>query len=88
MGTLWNFAAKHWVVGGIAVSVLWFLAGKQSVSNRKPDAAIFWQCVAVLIILITAGWAVAEKEWLGLAVAIAILYVEVQAIRRLRGTSQ
>ena len=88
MGTLSNFAAKHWVVGGLAVSALWFLAGKQSVSNRRPDAAIPWQCVAVLIILITAGWAIAEKEWLGLAVAIAVLYAEVQAIRRLLGTSQ
>ena len=83
MGTLSNFAAQHWVLGGIATSVLWFLAGKQSLSNRS-DTAIFWLCVAALIILIVGAWAVAEKEWLGLAVAIAVLYVEVRTIRRCR----
>jgi hypothetical protein len=88
MGTLSNFAAHHWVVGGIATSVLWFVAGKQSLSNRRADAAIFWQSVAVLIILIVIGWAAAKKEWLGMAVATAVLYVEVRAIRRSLRASQ
>ena len=34
----------------------WFVAGLQSFSNRKPDAAVAWQSVAVLIILILCGW--------------------------------
>ena len=46
-----NFAAQHWVLGGIATSVQWVLGGKQSLSNRKSDIAILRQCVAVLIIL-------------------------------------
>jgi hypothetical protein len=82
MGILSDFATKHWVLGGIAASLLWFLAGKQSLSNRKSNAAIGWQSVAVMIVLIMCGWAVAEKEWLGLAGGIVVLYLEVRSIRR------
>ena len=49
MSTLSDFAAKHWLLGGIAVSLLWFFAGKQSLSNRGSGAAIGWQSVAVII---------------------------------------
>jgi len=80
--TLSDFAVKHWLIGGIAVSLLWFLAGRQSVSNRRPDAAIFWQAVAIIIGLIVCGWAVAEKEWLGLIAGIAVVFFEVRSIQR------
>jgi hypothetical protein len=81
-----QLARQHWVVGGILVSLLWFLAGKQSLSNRRPDAAIFWQGVGAIIILILCGWAIAEKQWLGLALGIAVLYVEARSIKRIYAT--
>jgi hypothetical protein len=77
-----GFAAKHWVVGGIAASLLWFVGGKQYLSNRQPIAAIGWQCIAVIIALITCGWTVAQKEWLGLVAGIAVVCFEVYSIRR------
>jgi hypothetical protein len=52
MGILSNLAAKYWFVCGIAVSLQWFAAGRQSLSNRRPDAAIGWQAIAVIIALI------------------------------------
>lgn len=82
MSTLSDLTAKHWLIGGIAVSLLWFLAGRQSVSNRRSDAAIFWQSVAVIIGLIVCGWAIVEKEWLGLIAAIAVVCFEVRSIKR------
>ena len=78
-----EFAAQHWIAGGIAASLLWFLAGKQSLSNGKPNVAIGWQCVAVLLILILGGWMIVEREWLGLAAAAAVLYIEVRSIKRI-----
>jgi hypothetical protein len=82
MSTFSGFAAKHWIVGGIAVSLLWFLAGRQFLSNRRHDAAIGWQVIAVIIGLIVCGWTVAEREWLGLAAGIVVVYFEVRSIRQ------
>ena len=82
MNALSNLAAKDWLIGGIAVSLIWFIAGRQSLSNRRADTAIFWQAVAVIIALIVCGWALAEKEWLGLITAIALVLFEVIWIRR------
>jgi hypothetical protein len=82
MATLSAFAAKHWVLGGIAASLLWFAAGRQSLSKRRPDAAIFWQVIAVIIALILCGWTIAEKEWLGLGAVIVVLCLEVRSIKR------
>jgi hypothetical protein len=70
------------VLGGIGASLLWFIAGRQSLSNRKPDAAVGWQSVAVIIILIDCGWAIAWKEWLGSVLAIGVMCFEVWIIRR------
>lgn len=80
-----EFAERHWVLGGILASLLWFVAGRQSFSNRNTDAAIGWQMVAVAIVLILGGWAIAKREWIGLAAAIAVLYIEVRSIRRIAG---
>lgn len=80
MSTLSDLAAKHWLIGGIAVSILWFIAGRQSLSNRRAAAAVFWQSVAVIIGLIVCGWAIVEKEWLGPVVAIAVVCFEVRSI--------
>jgi hypothetical protein len=76
-----QFARQHWVIGGILISLLWFFAGKQSLSNGRPDAAKFWQTIAVIIILIMCGWAVAERQWLGLALGITIFCMEARCIR-------
>jgi hypothetical protein len=81
-----QFAERHWIVGGILASLLWFFAARQSLSNRRADAAIFWQSVAVIIVLIVCGWAVAEREWLGLAFAVAVLCIEALSIRRIYTT--
>jgi hypothetical protein len=78
-----SFEAQHWLVGGIAASLMWFVAGRQSFSNKKPDAAIAWQSVAVLTILAVCGWAVVKEEWLGLLFAIGVLYMEIRSIRRI-----
>jgi hypothetical protein len=46
MSTLSNLAAKHWVIGGMAVSLLWFVAGRQSLSNRRltqPSSGSLWR---------------------------------------------
>lgn len=82
MGALSDFAAKHWVLGGIVASLLWFVGGRQYLSNRQSTAAIGWQCIAVIIALITCGWSVAEKEWLGLVAGIAVVGFEVYSIKR------
>jgi len=78
-----ELARKHWVVGGIVASLLWFYAGQQYVSKKQLDTALLWQCVAVMLILILSGWTIAEKEWLGLACGVVVLYVEVRSIRQI-----
>jgi hypothetical protein len=77
-----DFFAQHWVVGGIVASLAWFLAVRQDQSDKKPDAGIGWMCVALILILILACWAVVKKEWMGLVFAIGVLYIEVRSIRR------
>jgi hypothetical protein len=83
---LTQFAQRHWVLGGIFVSLLWFLAGKQSLSNGRPSAAVLWQSVGIVILLILCGWAVADRQWLGLAFGIAVFCVEVSSIRSIYAT--
>ena len=63
--------------------MLWFFAGKQSLSNGKPDAAIFWQAIGAVIIVILCGWAIAEREWLGVSLGLAVLCVEARSIRHM-----
>ena len=82
MGALSDFAAKHWVLGGIAASLLWFVAGKQYLSKGQPVVAMGWQSIAVVIVLIMCGWSVAQKEWLGLVAGIVVLFLEMRSIRR------
>jgi hypothetical protein len=77
-----QFARQHWVIGGILTSLLWFLAGKQSLSNGRADAAMFWQSMGAIIAVILCGWTIAERQWLGLAFGVAVLYVEARSIRR------
>ncbi len=60
-----DFAARHWVVGGIVAALLWFVAGSQSLSNKSTDTAILWQWVSVFIIMIICVWCIAKKEWVG-----------------------
>ena len=55
---------------------------RQSVSNWRTDAAVFWHVVAVIIGLIVGCWAIVEKEWLGLIASIAVIFFEVRSIRR------
>jgi len=89
MPSEWSqFFKQHWVLGGILVSLLWFFAGKQSLSNGRPDAALFWQSVGVIIILILCGWAIAEGQWLGLVFGIAVLCLEAGSIRRTYATTR
>ena len=72
---------QHWVIGGIAASLMWFLAGKQSLSNGKPNAALGWQSVAVFVMLVGLGWMLAEGEWLGFLCSIGVLCLELWSIR-------
>ncbi len=83
MSNEWSqLARQHWVIGGILVSLVWFFAGKQSLSNGKPDAAIFWQAMGAVIIGILCDWAIAEREWLGVTLGLAVLCGEARSIRR------
>ena len=81
--TLSSFIRDHWVLGGIATSLLWFVAGRQSLANKKPDFAILWQSVGVLVILAMCGWAVVEREWLGAIVGVVVLYYELRSIKHI-----
>jgi hypothetical protein len=78
-----NFAAQHWLVGGIAASFAWFLANQHSFSHKSPDGAVAQQCVAVMLILALGGWALVEGEWLGLTAAVGVLFIELRSIRRI-----
>ena len=80
------FAERHWIVGSFLTSLFWFAAGKQSFSNGKSQAAIFWQGIGALIILTLCIWTIKEKEWVGVAAAVVILIIEVRSIRRIVGT--
>jgi hypothetical protein len=82
-GSFSEFAARHWVIGGIAASLLWFVTGRQSFSRRHADVAIGEQCVAVLIVLIVGGWAAVKGQWLGLIATAVVLYFEVRSIARI-----
>jgi len=55
---------------------------RQSLSNKKPDAALGWQVIAVLIALIVCGRSAVEEQWLGLAVGVVAVVFEVRSIRR------
>ena len=82
MGTFSNLASKYWYICGVGVSLLWFVAGRQSLSNRRPDAAIGWQAIAVIIALIVSGRAAVDREWLGVVAGIVTVYFEVRSIKR------
>jgi FtsH-binding integral membrane protein len=71
------------VIGGIVASLVWFLAGKQSLSNGKPNAAIGWQSVAVFVMLVFLGWMTAEGEWLGSVFSIGVICFELWSIRKI-----
>jgi len=40
-----EFAQRHWIAGGILLSLLWFVAGKQSFAHGKADNAMLFQGV-------------------------------------------
>jgi len=80
LNQLSTLAGRHWVIGGVLTSLLWFAAGKQSLSHGKPRAAIFWQGVGVIIMLILFGWTIKEEQWLGLAAAIIVLLIEIRSV--------
>jgi hypothetical protein len=77
-----NLAAKYWYICGVGVSLLWFAAGRQSLSNKRPDAAIGWQAIAVIIALIVAGRSIFARQWLGSVIGIIAALWEVRSIRR------
>jgi hypothetical protein len=74
-----EFMAGHWLIGGITASLLWFFVGRRS---KQADTAVAWQCVAVLILVISCSWAVVEREWLGFACGLAVLCLEIRSIKR------
>jgi hypothetical protein len=82
MTTVAELAARYWYVGGVGVSLIWFFAGKQSLSNKRPDVAIGWQIIGVVIALIVCGRSVIEKEWLGFVLGAAAVYLEARSMRR------
>lgn len=81
MNGLREFLSGHWVIGGIACSLMWFAAGKQSLKSGHPNSALAWDCGAVLIISAGIGWMIKEGEWLGLVVALVVLGIEIRSMR-------
>jgi len=80
--TEWSqFAERHWIAGGILASLLWFIAGKQSLSNRQPGYAMFWQGIGVFILIVLCVSAAVGQEWLGLSLGLAVLLAEAIWIR-------
>ena len=77
-----QFAQQHWVIGGILASVLWFLAGRQSLTNRQRGYALFWRGIALFIVTVVCVWAVLGREWIGLAFGITVLCIEAFSIKR------
>lgn len=82
MTTVAELAARYWYMGGVGVSLIWFFAGKQSLSNKRPDVAIGWQVIGVMIALIVCGRSVVEKQWFGFMLGAAAVYFEAHSIRR------
>ena len=82
MALLPSLAAKYWYICGVVVSLLWFAAGRQSLSNKRPDAAIGWQAIAVIIALIVAGRSIFDRQWLGSVIGIIAALWEVRSIKR------
>lgn len=76
-----QFAQQHWIIGGILASLLWFLAGRQSLTNRQPGYALFWQGIAVFIVAVLCVWAVLEQEWIGLVFGFAVLCFEALSMK-------
>ena len=81
LSQLSRVAERHWVVGGIFASLLWVLAGRQYLRQRQPGTAVAWQCIGAIILLILCGWAIKEKEWVGLVFAVVVFVVELRSIR-------
>lgn len=82
MTALSEMAANYWFVPGIAVSYLWFVAGKQSLLKDGTGATIGWQVIAVLIALIVCGRSLVEHQWLGAALGMIVAWLEVRSMRR------
>jgi hypothetical protein len=80
---LTSWTTSHWVIGGIITSLIWFFAGHQSSTSKKPQLALAWLSVAVLVIIVLCGWTVVRREWLGLVLGLVVLYVEVRLIKRI-----
>jgi len=84
LASVWSdVASRHWVIGGIAASLLWWFTGRPSASDKNVNPAVAWQCVAVLIVVILCVWTVVKSEWLGFACTLAVLYLEIRSIKRL-----
>jgi CHASE2 domain-containing sensor protein len=77
-----QFAERHWIAGGILESVLWLIAGKQSLSNRQSHYAIFWWGTGIIILVALCVSAAVEKEWFGLSCGLAALFVEALWIKK------
>jgi len=77
-----QFAQQHWIFGGILASILWFLAGRQSLTNRQAGYAAFWQGIALFIALVLCVWATLEKQWIGLMFGLVVLSVEALSMKQ------
>jgi hypothetical protein len=84
LASAWSdFASRHWVILGIATSLLWWWTGRPPEFDKNVNSAIAWQCVAVIFTLVLCVRMAMENEWLGFACALAVLYLEIRSIRRL-----
>jgi hypothetical protein len=76
--------SSYTVLAALLLSALWFYAGQQEL--RKEDgrrgSAFFWQAVGVWVLLAYCIGAIAWRAWVGLAVAVVALGVELLMMNR------
>lgn len=88
MSEFWKFLTEHPEVAGIGSSLIWFMAGRQSISNGKPENAIFWESGGFLIALATCIYTLKTQEWVGLTFGVTLIVAEILWVireRRSRG---
>ncbi len=82
MSSLSELGKQYWWAGGTIASLMWLWGGKQYAAKAEFVGGVSWQCIALIIIVIVAGWTIAENKWVGLAVAILVFAIEVRELRR------
>jgi len=83
-----DFFDRHLVLAALFVSGLWFYAGHQFVAKGTKGAALAWEIIALLLLLIFCINAIIAGLWLSLVVALCFGALEVWLMVRDIGTTK